>query len=113
MSFTANPPVEARLWLTTNPSDSALATNRFGPTACALEFVEALYRAGAAEVLVDNPGVDGNGEPYADTLLVRLSDVGDTPWEVQWFCEREGPGGVPPGDFVMRIGRDEIMLWWD
>jgi hypothetical protein len=112
MSITANPPVEARMWLTNSPTDSAFATNRFGTTAGALEFVEALYRAGAAEVLVDTPGVDSGGEPYADTLLVRLTDVGDTRWEVQWFCEREGPD-VPAGDFVMRIGRDEIMLWWD
>ena len=29
------------------------------------------------------------------------------------FCEREGPGDVPPGDFVMDIFEHEIMLWWD
>jgi hypothetical protein len=106
-------PVEAREWLTGNPNDSAFATNRFQTTERALAFVEALYAKGATEVLVDDPGVDASGEPYADTLLVRFPLTGIARWRVQEFCEEEGPGDVPPGDFVMHVGQYEIMLWWD
>jgi hypothetical protein len=113
MLITTHPPVEAREWLTGNPNESALATNRFHTTERALAFVEALYAEGATEVLVDDPGVDGSGEPYADTLLVRFRLTGETRWRLEVFCAREGPGDVPPGDFVMDVGQEEIMLWWD
>ena len=113
MQITTHPPVEAREWLTGNPNDSAFATNRFQTTERALAFVETLYAKGATEVLVDHPGVDASGEPYADTLLVRFPLTDVTRWRVQEFCEEEGPGHVPPGDFVMHVGQYEIMLWWD
>ena len=113
MQITTHPPVEAREWLTGNPNDSAFATNRFQATERALAFVEALYAKGATEVLVDQTGVDASGEPYADTLLVRFPLTDVTRWRVQEFCEKEGPGHVPPGDFVMHVGQYEIMLWWD
>jgi hypothetical protein len=62
---------------------------------------------------VDNPDVDASGEPYADTLLVRFPPTGDAQGHLMDFCEREGPGDVPPGDFVMEVWQHEIMLWWD
>jgi hypothetical protein len=42
MQITTHPPVEAREWLSNNPNESALATNRFYTTERALAFVEAL-----------------------------------------------------------------------
>ena len=79
----------------------------------ALAFVDRLYDAGAAEVLVDNPFVDGDGLPYADTLVVRLSRTADARRMLERFCEEEGPGKVPPGDFTMHTAGDDIRLWWD
>lgn len=113
MPFNMHSTVEARAWLTANPHESAFATNRFETTARALAFVDALYRAGAIEVLVEEPTVDSSGCPYADTLLVRLPESGHARWTLEEFCRREGPDNVPPGDFVMRVGEHEIMLWWD
>src|SRR5436189_3492168 len=92
--------VEARSWLRHNSNCSAFATNRFGNTARALAFVESLYRTGATEVLVSDPRVDSTGAPYADTLIVRCPE--QTRYDVERFCEDEGPGDVPPGDFTIR-----------
>jgi hypothetical protein len=108
-----SPLEEARAWLTNNPNPSAFATNRFQTTERALAFVDALYAAGATAVLIEDSTVDSTGNPYADTLLVRFSETGETRWLLERFCAREGPGDVPPGDFVMRAGPHEIMLWWD
>ena len=65
---------EASAWLRANWSRSALATNRFGGTKAAIEFVEQLYAAGAAAVAIDNIVMLPNHDwtPYADTLIVRL-----------------------------------------
>jgi len=103
--------LEARVWLTNNPG--ALAVNRFHTAADARAFVDALYREGATEVLVEHPRVDRSGAPRADGLLVRVPAIGETRWAVERFCRREGPGGVPPGGFVMRAVGREITLWWD
>jgi hypothetical protein len=112
-AITENPALEARLWLRSNPNPSALATNRFGATQNALAFVDRLYAAGAAEVLVDDPFVDGDGFPYADTLVVRVSRTADAWWLVEKLCTEEGPGDVPPGDFTMNTPDVDIRLWWD
>ena len=78
-----------------------------------MAFVDALYAAGATEVLVDNIRPDSEGSPYADTLLVRFSEESDERWRLERLCEDEGPGDVPPGDFTMHVRRNEIELWWD
>ena len=111
--ITFHPAVEARGWLRGNLNPHAFATNRFQETENALAFVEMLYAAGATEVLVDDPHVDADGQPYADTLLVRFAPDGDTRWKLERLCERAGPGDLPPGDFTMRCGEHEIRLWWD
>ena len=112
-SITENPALEARLWLRSNPNPSGLATNRFGATQNALAFVERLYAAGAAEVLVEDPFVDGEGFPYADTLVVRVLPAADARWMLDKLCAEEAPGDVPRGDFTMHIAGDDIRLWWD
>jgi hypothetical protein len=104
--------VEARTWLADNPNPSALAANRFWNTARARAFVESLYAAGATEVLIDNPGVDADGDPYADTLLVRCPAMSAARCKLERLCEHEGPSEVP-GDFRMDVFENELRLWWD
>jgi hypothetical protein len=108
-----SPAVDARGWLRGNPNSSAFATNRFQTTENALAFVEKLYEAGAAAVLIDDSCVDADGNRYADTLLVCLPLQGDTRWELERLCEEQGPGDVAPGDFTMHVAGDQIRLWWD
>lgn len=104
---------EARQWLRMNPNPHGFATNRFGKTENALDFVERLYASGAIEVRVEDPFVDSEGLPYADTLLVLVPATDEARWTLERFCEEEGPGDVPPGDFTMHTRRDHISLWWD
>ena len=113
INYIAQPPVEARSWLRTNRNPSALATNRFGNTERALAFVDALYARGATEVLVDDPGVDSSGEPYADTLVVKCEEWSSAHHRIEQFCEEEGPGDLPAGDFTMDRTSDGLRLWWD
>ena len=107
------PPVEARSWLRNNPNSSALATNRFHNTESALAFVDALYACGATEVLVDDPGVDSTGEPYADTLIVKCEEWSSAEHRIEQFCEEQGLGDLPPGDFTIDRTSDSLRLWWD
>jgi hypothetical protein len=110
-TIASHPAVEARSWLRHNPNPSAFAANRFGNTRTALEFVVSLYELGAMEILVDDPGVDSVGAPYADTLIVRCDE--ESRFEVERFCEEQGPRDVPPGDFTIRWRDNDLILWWD
>jgi hypothetical protein len=112
MQIISRPAVEARAWLRGNPNPNAFAGNRFDSTECALAFVDALYAEGATLVLVDEPEVNSDGTPYADTLLVRFGAPSSC-WRLQRFCEQEGPGDVPEGDFTIHVFESEIRLWWD
>jgi len=47
--------VPALAWLQANANQSALATNRFGPTKEGRKFVEHLFHLGAAQVYVGDP----------------------------------------------------------
>lgn len=112
MDFSTHAPVEARAWLTVHREGFAFAVNRFGRTENALAFVEALYAEGATEILIDDPRVDSEGGPHADTLLVGYSGDCDIRWRLERFCEREGPGEVPD-DFTLHQHGDVLRLWWD
>jgi hypothetical protein len=50
------------------------ASNRFHDTANAIQFVEALYSAGAAKIIVNQENIvdEGGGDLYADALVVQL-----------------------------------------
>ena len=113
IDYIPHPPVEARSWLRPNPNPNALASNRFDNTERALDFVNALYARGATEVLVDDPGVDSTGEPYADTLIVKCEEWSSAQHRIEQFCEEEGPGDLPPGDFTMEWTGGGLRLWWD
>ena len=97
MEFLLLPPEEARSWLRGEPGDRGFATNRFWTTARALAFIDALYAAGATEVLVDNIRVDSEGIPYADTLLIRFSERGRRAVAVGALLRRRGPGRCSAG----------------
>jgi hypothetical protein len=112
MQILSHSSVEARTWLRGNPNPYGFAGNRFESTEVALAFVEALYAAGAILVLVDHPDVTAEGLPYADTLLVRFADW-SAGCDLVEFCEQEGPGDVPEGDFTIHAYEHEIRLWWD
>ena len=109
---------EAREWLTGNGNESALASNRFGLTAEALEFVEQLYSAGAERVIVprtclmDEPDrIKLEGGPYADCLSVFLSKDPDKRSAVLQLCRREiEREGFDPDEGTVD---DFVFLWWD
>ena len=104
---------EARKWLRGNRNRSALATTRFGPTAKALEFVEALYAAGATKVMVENidKTADG-GLGYADSMKVHLPKSEAMRQAIfrviNEIGQPETDGGPLEDD-----GEPSVGLWWD
>lgn len=114
---TTNGP-EAREWLKENRNESALASNRFGLTAGALEFVEQLYRAGAQRVIVprtclqdDADTIKLEGGPYADCLSVFLPKDPEKKSAVLQLCRREiEREGFDPDEGSLD---DFVFLWWD
>jgi hypothetical protein len=46
-------------------------------------------------------------------LLVLVPATDEARWTLERFCEEEGPGKVPPGEFTMHTLGDHIRLWWD
>jgi hypothetical protein len=103
---------EALAWLKSNPSESALASNRFGETHNAVRFVQQLYSAGAKEVLIPYSSITSDDvETYADALTVRLPDDSDKRAAVCKLCAhelaREGfPSSIGPAETL-------VFLWWD
>jgi hypothetical protein len=108
---------EAAEWLRANWGSSAFASNRFGATAHALNFVEQLYAAGATMVAIDNIMMLPNHDwtPYADTLIVVLPDDRACRRELFDLIEHDGrpdewdKSDEPLSDF----GQNSIRLWWD
>ena len=105
---------EALEWLRANPNPSPLATNRFSARDEAVTFVEALYAAGATNVVIGNILMLPNDRwaPYADMLLVDLP--GDPAQRREMF-ELVDKIGRPDGDDAPLIegGQSTIRLWWD
>src|SRR5262245_11657656 len=103
---------EARQWLQNNKSDSALASNRFGETRNALEFVKQLYQAGATKVIVPLGMIQADEvESYADGLVVTLPTDPDKRQRVWKLCVEElrREGDRPPAT----APADNVLLWWD
>jgi len=64
---------EARLWLHQQKgAKEKHLLGRFDSQRAAATFVESLYEAGAAEVIVPRIYLDENGNEFADALLIRL-----------------------------------------
>jgi len=109
---------EALEWLRSNANESGLASNRFGPTAEAIKFVEKLYAAGAVHVRVfqdairDDPEtIRLEGGSYADSLVVTLPENPAKRQAVSAICEKEiVEEGFDPSE---SIGDKTVFLWWD
>jgi hypothetical protein len=105
---------EALEWLRVNPNPSPLATNRFSSPAEAVAFVEALYAAGATNVVIGNILMLPNDRwaPYADMLLVDLPADRAQRCKVFELVEKIGR---PDGEDEPLIdgGQSTIRLWWD
>ncbi|HEU4565273.1 MAG TPA: hypothetical protein VFS05_11510 [Gemmatimonadaceae bacterium] len=108
---------EARGWLARNGSPAALASNRFDTTTMALAFVDSLYAAGAARVVVDGESIRDDeselalGGPYADALKVELPADPERRRAVLRLTNREaaGQGFARAEDRGQRV----VLLWWD
>jgi hypothetical protein len=105
---------EALEWLRANPNPSPLATNRFSAPDEAVTFVEALYAAGATNVVIGNILMLPNDRwaPYADMLLVDLPadhaqrrDVFDLMEKIGRPDDEDEP--------LIDCGQSTIRLWWD
>jgi hypothetical protein len=106
---------DAAAWLRANWSASAFATNRFGTTKQALEFVEQLHAAGATGVWIDNIMMLPNHDwtPYADALLVEVPEDPARRHELFEFMEHVGRPDEDAGEVLTDHGQKEVRLWWD
>ena len=109
---------EALEWLRYNKNESALASNRFGPTSEAIRFVENLYALDAERVIIYQDAIRDDDEtieleegPYADALTVILPSEPEKREQIWRICADEISGeGFDPSEGK---GDDAILLWWD
>jgi|GEM_PF-2795753 len=101
---------EALAWLRENPGYAPLAANRFD-AADARAFVESLYRAGAAKVVIASECMHDEDPPYADGIRVMLPDDRDRRDAVLDLVNREleEEGFATESD----RGQQVVFLWWD
>jgi hypothetical protein len=104
---------EALAWLRNNENESALASNRFGDTAEAIRFVEELYAAGAARVIIPEENImdEGGNVLYADALVVYPPPEASKREAVFRLCDREWAG--ESADLPAAEEQEAIFLWWD
>jgi hypothetical protein len=110
---------EALNWLKNNRNESALASNRFGPTENAVRFVQGLYNAGALRVVIPRANITDDedtqkweGGPYADAVVVELPQNSGRRGKVWEICAREiRREGFDPADGADDEGK--VFLWWD
>lgn len=103
-------------WLEANKNPYALASNRFGSTANAREFVNKLHRLGAVQVYIADPNDDEltvkqEGGPYADSLIVSLptEQTARAALFTVFAAEARREGFSAERD----VGQDLFLLWWD
>ena len=103
---------EALKWLRKNDSESALASNRFGDTRDAIQFVQQLYNAGAARVIIPLAAIQKDDvETYADSVVVTLPSDPIKRDRVWKLCAQElKRAGAKPADSDRQ---DHVLLWWD
>ena len=99
-----------------NPNTNAFASNAFGHTPRAIDFVERLYAAGARHVsvsgILDEPWrIEEEGGPYADTLLVSMPRDPKKKRAVMKVIESASPDEVGPPRGKKATGK--LRLWWD
>jgi hypothetical protein len=109
---------EALEWLRTAPNgdDNAFASNRFQGTENAIRFVETLYEAGAAQVIINQENIvdEGGGDLYADALVVLFPQDPAARARVIAICKREADreDGSPSSDADWESS-ECTFLWWD
>ncbi|MEH7094933.1 hypothetical protein [Neobacillus vireti] len=101
---------EALAWLKRNHNPSAFASNRFGETVNAIQFVEKLYELGAVKVsvidILDEPErMEEEGGPYAASLLVDLPPDNQSRNKIIEFYKKEME--------EQGIGEGEGILEWN
>lgn len=118
--FTHGP--EALDWLRNNKNNSALASNRFGPTRDAIEFVERLYSLGAEKVVIPNHAlmddeerVQEEGGPYADAITIFLPADEKLRNQILQICYEEAVREFGEEDLLPEFDAKQkfIFLWWD
>lgn len=109
---TAKQKPEAREWLENNENEYAFASNNFGSTDEAIEFVDNLYSAGAKYVAVSDvydeaSRISEEGGPYSATLEVTIPKDVNVALEVMVVAASGHPD-------EMDVIRDlTVRLWWD
>ena len=103
--------IEARKWLLRAATDkTGRSLGRFKREAEAATFVEAIYHAGAAEVIVPDIYSDRRGNQFADGLLVKLPKSPERRRAVRKACgqlRRHKLGSVQPGT---DLGESHLFL---
>lgn len=104
-------PFEARSWLRARTVEQSFAVNHFDDNEWALEFVEELYAAGAAQVniIATDPAYDEGPElTTSSTMEIMLP--------------RDAPVGVREAVIVraakerpdeIDLEGDKLVVWWD
>ncbi len=101
---------EAREWLAGNLHPHPIALNYFHTRADSVQFVEALYAAGAMQVLIDNISYDDAEGPHSDSIVVALPAAPEARTRILTLCLAHCH--ADGSDFVDR-GQDSVSLWWD
>ncbi len=92
---------EALNWLKNNRNESALASNRFGPTENAVRFVQGLYNAGALRVVIPREHHRRRGHAEVGERTVRRRGGGGAAAKLRTareslgnLCPRNSPRGI-------------------
>lgn len=102
---------EALEWLKNNSGESCLASNRFGETPHATQFVKSLYQAGATRVIVPDDCIrTDEAESYSDALVVHLPPDAAQQQLVRNLCDRELRRAGHPQSTPAETA---IFLGWD
>jgi len=110
---------EALEWLKSNNNPSALASDRFGETVNAIEFVKKLYELGAEKVSVigimdETERVEEEGGAYASTLLVELPNDTEKREKILEVYNKEiEENGLNEGEEYEGWDENTLAFWWD
>jgi hypothetical protein len=113
---------EAGEWLRQNKSTSALASNRFGGSEVAIQFIEEIYALGAEKIIIpqnciqdDEQTIKEEEGPYADGLTVFLPKNFSARKAILERCYQEAlHEGFDDESFNPDSYDDDfVFLWWD
>lgn len=104
--------MEALKFFENNKNDSCFASNHFGESKYAHEFVIKLYRLGAVHIEVDGIydepwRIKSEGGPYADIFMIHLPAENKNLKKILLAVGQERP------DELTEEKDNIIRLWWD